>query len=145
MSSETSDDERVNSLVVEIRVLEGTFNDLTSRQNLLERALLENRAALDALNGLGTKPSGEVLMQIGGGAMLRSPPPETDSVLVNVGSNVVIEKSREEAVALLDSRSREVEKTVLSLINQRNEIAERLESDRQLLQNLLAQQQGQKD
>jgi prefoldin alpha subunit len=145
LSSETSDDERVNSLVVEIRVLEGTFNDLTSRQNLLERALLENRAALDALSGLGTKPSGEVLMQIGGGAMLRSPPPETDSVLVNVGSNVVIEKSREEAVALLDSRSREVEKTVLSLINQRNEIAERLESDRQLLQNLLAQQQGQKD
>ena len=144
MSQQPTEDERINSLVVEIRVLEGTFNELTSRQNLLERALLETRSALDALNGLGPDPKDEVLLQIGGGAMLRSSPPATEKVLVNVGSNVVIEKAREEAVALLDSRSREVEKTVMSLISQRNEIAERLESDRQLLQTMLSQQ-GQKD
>ncbi len=129
--------------MVEVRILEGTYNELTSRQTLLERALLENRAALDAVEGLGEKPSEEVLTQIGGGAMLRSPPPSTDKILVNVGSNVVIEKPREEAVALLESRNREVEKTLISISNQRSEIAERLDSDRQVLQALLAQQ-GQK-
>jgi prefoldin alpha subunit len=143
MSKEPSDEDRLNSLLVEVRVLEGTYNELTSRQNLLERALLENRAALDAIGGLGDKPPGEVLMQIGGGAMLRGPPPSTDRVLVNVGSNVVIEKPKQEALAILESRGRELEKTVLSIVNQRNEIAERLESDRQLLQAVLAQQ-GQK-
>jgi prefoldin subunit 5 len=75
--------------------------------------------------------------------MLRSSPPSTDKVLVNIGSNVVLEKSREEAVAILDSRSREMETTIVSLVKQRNEIAERLESDRQLLQTVLSQQ-GQK-
>jgi prefoldin alpha subunit len=144
MSKETAEDERMNSLVVEVRILEGTYNELTARQNLLERALLESRAALDAIKGLGEEPPGEVLMQIGGGAMLRAPPPATERVLVGVGSNVVIEKPREEAVALLETRSREVETSVVSLINQRNEIAQRLEADRQLLQTLLAQQ-GQKD
>ena len=145
MSKETSDEERLNSLVVEVRVLEGTYNELTSRQNLLERALLESRSALDAIKGLGEKPPNEVLMQIGGGAMLRGPPPATEKVLVNVGSNVVIEKPREEAMAILETRSRDVEKTIISLINQRNEIGQRLESDRQLLQTLLGQQgqQGQ--
>lgn len=143
MSKETSEDERLNSLVVEVRVLEGTYNELTSRQNFLERALLESRAALDVIKGLDEKPSEEVLMQIGGGAMLRAPPPTTEKVLVNVGSNVVIEKSREAAVAVLETRSKEVETTIVSIINQRNEIAERLESDRQLLQTLLARQ-GQK-
>jgi prefoldin alpha subunit len=144
MSKEKSDDEKLNSLLVEVRVLEGTYNELTSRQSLLERALLESHAALDAIKGLGEKPPNEVLMQIGGGAMLRGPPPATDKVLVSVGSDVVVEKPKEEALTLLEARSRDVEKTIISLIGQRNEIGERLQSDRQLLQSLLAKQ-GQQD
>jgi len=136
LSKETSDEERLNTLVVEIRVLEGTYNDLTGRQNLLERALLENRAALDAIKGLSEKGSTEVLTQLGGGAMVRSQPPNVDRVLLNVGANVVIEKTREEAVALMEARAKEVERSIVSIIGQRNEIAERLEADRQLLQTL---------
>jgi prefoldin alpha subunit len=133
-------EETVNALVVEVRVLEGTYNELTARQNLLERALLESRAALESIKGLDGE-SKEVLTQIGGGAMLRSPPPSTDRVLLNVGSNVVIEKSKEEAVAMLEERSRDVEKTIVSLAGQRNEIAERLNADRDLLNNLVAKSQ----
>lgn len=73
--------------------------------------------------------------------MLRSKPPSTDSVLVSIGSNVVIEKPKEEAVAMLEERSRDVEKTIVSIIGQRNEIAERLNSDRDLLNNFVAKSQ----
>jgi prefoldin alpha subunit len=141
MSKQPSPEETVNALLVEVRVLESTYNELTARQNLLERALLESRAALESIKGLDGKPSGEVLTQIGGGAMLRSEPPSTDHVLVSVGSNIVIEKSKEEAVAMLEERSRDVEKTIVSLIGQRNEIAERLNSDREVLNNLVARSQ----
>jgi len=126
--------------VVEVRVLEGTYNELTARQNLLERALLEGRAALESIKGLdGMSP--EVLTQIGGGAMLHSAPPSTDRVLINVGANIVIEKSKEEAVAMLEERGRDVEKTIVSLVGQRNEIADRLNADRDLLNNLMAKSQ----
>jgi len=131
----------VNALVVEVRILESTYNELSARQNLLERALLESRAALESIKGLAGQPPTEVLTQIGGGAMLRSPPPSTDRVLLSIGSNVVIEKSRDEAVAMLEERSRDVEKTIVSLIGQRSEIAERLNSDRDLLNNLVARSQ----
>jgi len=141
MSKQPTAEETVNALVVEIRVLESTYNELTGRQNLLERALLEGRAALDSIKGLSDDAHSEVLTQIGGGAMLRSQPPSTDRVLVSIGSNVVIEKSKEEAVALLEERSRDVEKTIMSIIGQRNEIAERLNSDRELLNNLVARSQ----
>jgi prefoldin alpha subunit len=141
MSKQPSPEETVNALLVEVRVLESTYNELTARQNLLERALLESRAALDSIKGLDGKPAGEVLTQIGGGAMLRSQPPSTDHVLVSIGSNIVIEKSKEEAVAMLEERSRDVEKTIVSLIGQRNEIAERLNSDREVLNNLVARSQ----
>ncbi|MDV3278065.1 MAG: prefoldin subunit alpha [Nitrososphaerales archaeon] len=138
---EPTDEEKMNSVVMEIRILEGTLNELSARQNMLERALIESRAALDAIKGLGEGKVTEVLTQIGGGAMVRSPPPSTEKVLVNVGANVVIEKPREEAVAMLESRSRDVEASVLSIQSQRNEIAERLEVDRQYLQSLLSQAQ----
>ena len=141
MSRQPTAEETVNALLVEVRVLETTYNELTSRQGLLERALLESRAALDSIKGLSGQTPQEVLTQIGGGAMLRSQPPSTDRVLVSVGANVVVEKPKDEAVAMLEERSRDVEKTIVSVIQQRNEIAERLNSDRQVLNNLMAQNQ----
>jgi prefoldin alpha subunit len=136
-----TEEETVNALVVELRVLEQTYNEFTSRQNLLERALLESRAALDAINGLAEQPAKEILTQIGGGAMLRSPPPSAEKVMVAVGSGIVIEKPRDEAVALLEERSRDLEKSIVSLIGQRNDIAQRLNQDRQVLNSMLSQSQ----
>ena len=140
MSKQPTEEETINALVMEIRVLESTYNELSSRQGLLERALMENRAALDSLAGLGDKPQQEVLMQIGGGAFLRSPPPSTDKVLLSIGASVVIEKPKAEAVALLEDRSKEVEKTIMSIAGQRNELAQRLDSDRQNLNSFVSRQ-----
>ena len=141
MSEQSTAEDAVNALVVELRVLEGTYNELSARQNLLERAMLEGRAALDAIKGLSGQSSGEVLTQIGGGIMLRSSPPETERVLVSIGANLVVEKPRDEAVAILEERGREIEKTLISLLNQRNEIAQRLNSDREALNSLMARSQ----
>jgi prefoldin alpha subunit len=145
MSTEASNiEDQVNTLAYEVRILESTFNELTSRQNLLERALLENRAAQEALKQLSQQKPEETLIQLGGGTLVRSPPPSIDKVLVNVGSNVVIEKPKDEAVAILEERAKEVEKSIVSLIRQRNEVAQRVDADRQALQSLLTRQGGQK-
>ena len=137
MSKEQSDEDKVNNLIVEVRVLESTYNELTSRQNLLERALIENRAALDAIKGLSEKKVGEVLTQIGAGAMVRSPPPDVSKVLVSVGADVVLEKSRAEALAIIEERQKEVEKSIVSIVGQREEIKQRLESDQEVLQTIV--------
>ncbi len=143
MSGEMSEEERVNSLAVEMRVLEGTFNELSARQNLLERALVEGRSALEAIMGLSESKPEEVLIPIGGGALVKSPPPDVGQVLINVGANVVLEKSKEEAVAFLEARVKEIGNSVVAVLSQRNQIAERLESDRQALQIMLSRQNQQ--
>lgn len=141
MSGQPSAEETANALVVEIRVLENTYNEMTARQNLLERALLEGRAALESIKELKGQDVGEVITQVGGGAMLRAKPPSTETVLISIGSNLVIEKPRDEAVAMLEERSRDIEKTIVSLAGQRNEIGERLNSDREILNNLMTRSQ----
>ena len=141
MSNQPSPEESVNALLMEVRILESTYNEHTSRETLLERARLESRAALDSIKRLSDH-SPEVLTQIGAGAMLRSQPPSTDKILVSVGANIVIEKPKEEAVAMLEERSRDVEKTIMSVMQQRNEIAERLNSDREILNTLVTRNQA---
>jgi len=42
---------------------------------------------------------------------------------------------------MLEERSRDIEKTIVSIIGQRNEIGARLNSDRELLNNLMASSQ----
>jgi prefoldin alpha subunit len=138
VSKEESDEDKINNLVVEVRVLESTYNELTSRQNLLERALIENRAALDAIKGLSGGKAADVLTQIGGGAMLRSPPPDVDKVLVSIGADVVLEKPREEALAVIEDRQKEVERSIVSIVGQREEIKQRLEADQETLQSLVS-------
>jgi len=140
MSNQPSAEDSVNALLMEIRILESTYNELTSRETLLERALLESRAALDSIKGLSDH-SPEVLTQIGAGAMLRSQPPSPDKVLISIGANVVVEKTKEEAVAMLEERSRDVEKTIVSVMQQRNEIAQRLASDRDILNSVVSRNQ----
>jgi prefoldin alpha subunit len=116
---------------------------LIARQNLVERLVVESKAALDAIAGLTKDRPSEILVPIGAGAMLRFPAPDPNRVLINIGSNVVIEKSKEEAISMLQNRLREAESSLNTLISQRNQIAQRLEADRQLLESLLRQtQQG---
>jgi prefoldin alpha subunit len=138
LSSQQSEEEAVNSLVVEIRVLEGTYNELTARQNMLERALIEGRSALEAVKGLAEFKPKEVLVPIGGGTLLRSAPPDASKVLVSVGAGVVLVRTRQEASAFLDARVKEIENSIMAVMSQRNQIADRLEADRQSLQSMIS-------
>jgi len=134
------EEERVNNLIGEIRVLEGTFNELSSRQNLLERILIETRTSSDTLTGLSTSKTEEVLLPVGAGVLVRATPPSTDKVLLNIGANVVVEKERDYAKKFLEARSKELEESIIALASQRNQIAQRLDSDRRVLQSIVNKQ-----
>ena len=139
----SNDEERINNLVAESRLLEGAFNELTARQNFLERILIESRTSVETIKGLGSANSEEVLIPIGAGVLLRSSPPKTDKMLVNIGANVVVEKGREEATKIMEGRAEQLEQNLMSLLSQRNQIAQRLDAERRALQTLLNKQQGQ--
>lgn len=139
----SSEEERMNRLLVESRVLESTFNELTSRQGMLERMLIESRASLDTVKMMGSAATDEVLVPVGAGVLLRASPPKADKVLVGIGANVVVEKTKEEAEKILEGRSKELEETIITILSQRNQIAQRLEADRRTLQAFIDRQEQQ--
>ena len=136
----SKEEEKVNNLVTEVRVLESTYNELSSRQNLLERILIESRTSLETMKGLSASTSEEALIPVGGGILLRSSPPRTDKVLLNIGANVVVERTREDATKFMEVRAGELEEDIVAIASQRNQIAQRLDSDRRALQSMLSRQ-----
>jgi len=138
--STVSNDDKINSLLSEIRVLEEGLNELTVRQSFLERILVDTSRSIDTIKGIDSSSSEEVLVPVGAGVLLRSSPPRVDKVLVNVGANVVIEKSREDATKFMEGRAKELEESLAALISQRNQVAQRLDSDRRAAQALLSKQ-----
>jgi prefoldin alpha subunit len=138
----SSEEERMNRLIAESRMLESTFNELTNRQGMLERMLIESRSSLDTIKGISAASSDEVLVPVGAGVLLRGSPPKADKVLVSIGANVVIEKTKEEAEKMLEGRAKVIEENIITLLSQRNQIAQRLESDRRTLQAFIDRQEA---
>jgi prefoldin alpha subunit len=138
----SSEEERMNRLLVESRMLESTFNELTNRQGMLERMLIESRASLETIKGVASAATDEVLIPVGAGVMLRGSPPKADKVLVSIGANVVIEKTKDEAEKILEGRAKEIEENIIAILSQRNQIAQRLEVDRRTLQAFIDRQEA---
>jgi prefoldin alpha subunit len=140
----SSEEERMNRLLAESRMLESTFNELTNRQGMLERMLIESRTSLQTIKEIAAAATDEVLIPVGAGVLLRASPPKADKVLVGIGANVVVEKSKEEAEKTLEGRSKDLEENIITILSQRNQIAQRLEADRRVLQSFIDRQdQGQ--
>ncbi len=101
---------------------------------LLENGRMEALAAIESLQGLLEAADGTVLLQIGGGASVRVKVLETDKVLLNIGSEVIVERTSNDAVEFLKDRITEMEasekkvaETLERLRAQMNEIAKRIE------------------
>jgi len=140
----SSEEERMNKLLLESRLLESTYNELTNRQGMLERMLIESRASLETIKQIGSASTEEVLVPVGAGVLMRASPPKSDKVLVSIGANVVVEKSKEDAEKMLEGRAKELEESIIATLTQRNQIAQRLDADRRTLQAFIdRQEQGQ--
>jgi len=104
------------------------------QMELMVNGRMEALAAIEALQGIHDAADGTVLLQIGAGASVRVKVPEPDTILLNIGSDVIVERANKDAVEFLKDRVMEMEaseKKVAEALNrlrsQMNEIAKRLE------------------
>jgi prefoldin alpha subunit len=109
---------------------------------LIDEGRMEAIAAIETLKSVGTSAEEEVvLLQLGGGASVRAKIIEPQKVLLNIGSDVVVERSNPEAVEYLQDRITEMEasgkkvaETIDRIRTQMNEIARRIEAGYQQAQ-----------
>jgi prefoldin alpha subunit len=84
------------------------------------------------------KEDAELLVPIGGSSYVKAKLANPDKVVVGLGAGVSVEKTLQEAKAIVNERLDELEKALASAQQQFAQVANRINSDRDRLESLLA-------
>ncbi|RMF29441.1 MAG: prefoldin subunit alpha [Candidatus Nitrosothermus koennekii] len=134
-------DERLQNMIAQLKSMEAYLNDLVTKEAAVVRLIEEGKLAAEALRGL-TK-SADVLMPVGMGVYVQSLIKDDAKFLVNVGAGISIEKKREDAIAFIENRLRELEAALNNITSQKQDIQLRMEQMRREANELVMQMQMQ--
>ncbi|MBN2420666.1 prefoldin subunit alpha [Candidatus Woesearchaeota archaeon] len=115
-----SHDAEMQSLGMKAQIISEQLDKLDS--NLVELEYVKN--CLDELKGM--KKGSEILSPINSGIFIKATLADTSKLAVNVGKNVVVEKTIEETKELLDGKFEELSKMREELISEMQKIEKRL-------------------
>jgi prefoldin alpha subunit len=136
-------EEELRRLSMEMRYLEQTAEALQQRISMVNAALTDINYANMTLDGIEKeKENSELLVPIGGSSYVKVKLADPNKVIIGLGSGVSVEKTLPEAKFTLKERLDELEKTMHSAQQQFSQVAERINSGRSRLENLLSTREG---
>ncbi len=117
------DQKELNEKYFELQILEQQLKQVNQQLLGLDNQLLELQRIKDNLDDIAsTKKDTEMLVALGGGVFSKAELKDSSKVLMNVGSNVVIEKDIASSKEVVDHQ-----------IGQLNEVIKQLEQEFQIL------------
>ena len=126
-------------MALESRYLEETVNEIQSRINLTNSAITELRVSNMTLEGLETeKKDSQLFVPIGGGSYIKAKLETSNKVVVGIGADVAVEKTLKAAKDELKTRIAELENTREALVQQFNQVAERIQENRAQIDEITA-------
>jgi len=138
LAERSKSDEELRRLSVEMRYLEQTADALQQRISMVNAAISDLNFANMTLDGIEKeKENAELLVPIGGGSYIKVKLADSNKIIVGLGAGVSVEKTLQEAKTVLKERLDELEKTITSAQQQFTQVAERINSGRDRLENLL--------
>ena len=125
-----SEEEKMQALVGQMKLYEAYLNDIDTRESTVARLMEEARQAIEAIQSISGQEPAQTLMPIGIGVYMQTATSPNNKLLISIGSGVAIEKSKDDAVAYIESRLKELEVALRSMLSQKQEIAARMEQMR---------------
>jgi prefoldin alpha subunit len=126
---------------IELQILEGTADAMQQRLSFVNAALRELTYTRMTLEGVEKEQSdASVLVPIGGGSFVRAKLETTDKIIVGMGAGVSIEKTIVEAKEIIRSRISEMEKSRVEMQQQLVQVLNRIQEDRNRLNEMLTKQ-----
>lgn len=130
-------EEEIRRLGLEMRLLENSAQAIQSRSNMVNAVISDLAIAEMTLTGLGRNQTGsELLVPVGGSSYIRATLQDPDKVIVGIGAGVSVEKTLDEAKAIIARRLQDLEKTKLSLEQRLAELAEKIGKDQARFEEL---------
>ena len=114
----------------------GQQAEIFSRQlEVIEQKRIESLAAIETLKSIAGDHDSPVLLPLGGGTMVRARVADPGKILVNIGSDVIVQRTNGETITFLQEKITEMEAmekkvaaTIDQLRSQMAEIAQKIET-----------------
>ena len=133
---------QLRQLVTEMRLMEGSVNTLQQRHQLVLNSISELRIAKQSLEDLkNIKPGSNMLVPIGGAALINANLGNLEKVVIGIGADVSLEMKYEDAVKDVSERLTEMEKAQVSIEDQLTQIMAQLETHQSIAQRLTSELQ----
>ncbi len=129
-------EDQAQKLLYQIQTLETYFADLIQKENTLVNVLREAKSAIESIMSLSEKLESDTLMPIGMGAYIKTKIISNQNIALNVGSGIMIEKNKTNAINYLESRIKEIELALKNTSIQKQDIAIKLEQGKQEINRL---------
>jgi len=102
-----ANEDELNRLAAEVQMQQSRGEAIRQQVQQMQSDLMELAGTMDALQNL-KKAKGDTLVPLGSGIYISCPKPDADKVVVNIGSNVMVQKKPEEAVKMLQERQKKM-------------------------------------
>ena len=92
--------------LLELQQLQHELERISQQQEMINQQLLDLDISKNALKTINqTKIGTEILAQVSNGIFVKSTLAENQKLIVNIGSNVTVEKTVDEVVSMLDEQN----------------------------------------
>ena len=135
-------EQRINELVDQSRILEAYMNDILNRESTVTRLIGEARLASSAIQNLADESEVEALTPVGIGVYVKTSIQPVNKLLINLGAGVTIEKTKEDSINYVESRIKEFELALKQLLEQKQQIAMRMEQIQGQINKMVQQSTG---
>jgi len=121
-----SAEQKISEMLQQSKILEAYMNDILTKESTVTRLITEAHLASEAIRELSPTNQEESLVPIGIGVYLKVTVPQVRNLLVNVGSGVNIEKSKENAKNYIELKIKEFDLALKQLQSQKEQVAIRM-------------------
>ena len=141
MMSQDQDEQKINQLVMTIQMLEQRLGGLTQNLEMIEATKQSLVSSNETILNLSKSEIGKpLLVPIGSMVMVKMRAEQLDKVVVNVGDNIYMEKSIDDATKLIEKRIERIIESENYLTTEMNKMAQQLNQYKAQLQSYVGQQ-----
>ncbi len=136
-----SDQEKLQAVAANLKMMEDYLNELTQREQMVTAQVIQTKGASEAVKSLNSGAQ-EILVPLGSSVYMKlKSSSEIGKLVVGIGANVAVEKSKDEALLSLDESAKALEGLTTSIQAQRNELTQRIGAARSELNQIVQQAQ----
>jgi len=136
--------EQLNRAIVELQLLERLVADYQAQLITVERSIQEHENALRLIEEIkkngGTIP---ILVPIGAGSFIRAEMKKVETLHINIGAGVIMEKTLEDSQTLLTKRNQSLQQLYENISKRLEEALTRMQQLRQFIEAAIVRQQQQ--